>query len=263
MFLRKMKHSGVGKLDYFLGDLKISDELGSKVKFKFTGKIECVNCSRVVKKTFQQGYCYPCFMSLARCDSCMIKPELCHYAKGTCREPEWGEEHCLKDHIVYLSVTTGLKVGITRETKDYKDYEIQRWGDQGAVQAIELAIAPERLISGQIETALKEHVGDKTNWRKLITGDVPDIDLLTERDRLSKLLPKEFEEYLVNFNEYAEPKIIEYPVERYLEKAKTWNFEKTPEIEGELHGIKGQYLFIDGKALNIRKFSGYEISLSI
>lgn len=115
-----MRHTGIGKLEYYLDDIKISDLVGSNIKFEFTGKIECVNCRRAIKKTFSDGYCYPCFISLACCDSCIIKPELCHYAKGTCREPSWGEEHCLKDHIVYLSVTTGLKIGITRETKIIK-----------------------------------------------------------------------------------------------------------------------------------------------
>jgi hypothetical protein len=39
------------------------------------------------------------------------------------------------------------------------------------------------------------------------------------------------------------------------------NFDKTPEITGVLQGIKGQYLILDIGVLNIRKFTGYQLSL--
>jgi len=55
---------------------------------------------------------------------------------------------------------------------------------------------------------------------------------------------------------------INYPIDQYPEKVKSLNFDKTPEISGLLHGIKGQYLILDTGVLNIRKFSGYSIKLS-
>jgi hypothetical protein len=38
--------------------------------------------------------------------------------------------------------------------------------------------------------------------------------------------------------------------------------EKTPQIEGTLLGIKGQYLILDNGVLNVRKYGGYEIAFS-
>ena len=77
--------------------------IGQQIDMAHTGTINCVHCGRVTKKSFNQGYCYPCLTRLAQCDSCIIKPELCHYHEGTCREPEWGERNCMDDHFVYLA----------------------------------------------------------------------------------------------------------------------------------------------------------------
>jgi hypothetical protein len=53
-----------------------------------------------------------------------------------------------------------------------------------------------------------------------------------------------------------------YPVEAYPTKVKSLNFDKTPHISGRLSGIRGQYLLFDNNTvLNIRKFSGYHISI--
>ena len=101
--------------------------LGKNISLCFDGEINCINCGRKTNKSFQQGYCYPCMQSLARCDLCILKPELCHYHKGSCREPEWGRDNCMIDHIVYLAVSSGLKVGITRHSQ-----VPTRWIDQGA-----------------------------------------------------------------------------------------------------------------------------------
>ena len=38
---------------------------------------------------------------------------------------------------------------------------------------------------------------------------------------------------------------------------------KTPKMEGTLLGIKGQYLILDSGVLNVRKYGGYEIELSV
>ena len=54
---------------------------------------------------------------------------------------------------------------------------------------------------------------------------------------------------------------IEYPVLEYPDKIRSLNFDKEPEINAVLQGIKGQYLIFDTGVINIRKFTGYEIQL--
>ena len=105
--------------------------IGKMLTLDFQGQINCVHCGRLTKKSFNQGYCYPCFQRLAQCDICIVSPEKCHYAAGTCRDPEWGESHCMIDHVVYLANSSGVKVGITRGTQ-----VPTRWIDQGAVSAL-------------------------------------------------------------------------------------------------------------------------------
>ena len=112
-------------------ELELNPLLGQRLELRYSGRIFCVNCQKKTAKSFNQGYCYPCFIKLAQCDMCIMKPETCHYAAGTCREPSWGEEFCFQPHIVYLANSSGIKVGITRQTQIPT-----RWIDQGAVQAL-------------------------------------------------------------------------------------------------------------------------------
>ena len=139
--------------------------LGQEISLVYSGKIFCIECARKTNKSFNQGYCFPCLRRLAACDTCIVRPELCHYHEGTCREPQWGEAHCMQPHVVYLANSSGLKVGITRKTQ-----VPTRWIDQGAIQALPIVEVDTRLQSGLIETALKSTVNDKTDWRRMLKG---------------------------------------------------------------------------------------------
>ena len=88
--------------------------LGMPIRLACTGEIHCQHCGRKTRKSFNQGFCYPCFTRLPQCDTCIVKPEKCHFHEGTCRDPSWGERHCFRSHVVYLANSSGLKVGITR-----------------------------------------------------------------------------------------------------------------------------------------------------
>jgi len=235
--------------------------IGKHISLNYREEIHCVACGRKTNKSFNQGYCYPCFQSLARCDMCIMKPETCHYFEGTCREPEWGKEFCLRDHFVYLANSSGIKVGITRGTQIPT-----RWIDQGATQALPVFRVTNRLISGQVEMAIKKHVSDRTDWRKMLKGISDSVDLVQKRDELLDLASAEIQsiedevgvENITLLNDTS-PVIIEYPVEQYPEKVKSFNFDKTSLVEGVLQGIKGQYLILDTGVLNIRKFGGYRV----
>lgn len=243
----------------------LNDLLGKRLKLRFHGVINCGHCGRKTKKSYSQGYCYPCFKKLAQCDTCIMSPEKCHYAAGTCREPEWGEKFCFQDHIVYLANSSGLKVGITRETQIPT-----RWMDQGALSALPILRVKTRLQSGLVEDALRQHVSDRTNWRNMLKGIAPELDLLAERDRLLDLAKEEITSLQQQFGldaiyplMDAAPYQFAYPVVTHPEKVTALNFDKTPDVEGILQRIKGQYLILDTGVLNIRKFSSYHVDLEI
>lgn len=229
--------------------------VGKDIRLTFSGKIVCNNCGKKTKKSYAEGVCFPCTMKLASCDLCILKPETCHYHKGTCREPQWGQDNCFKAHVVYLANSSGLKIGITR-----KSNIPYRWMDQGASEALPIIEVKNRFMSGQIEVLFKKHIADKTDWRKMLKGEPESIDLIQWRDKLlleltNDLKPFEFE--LLN-----EPIVkIKYPIERYPEKVVSFNLDKTSEISGRLIGIKGQYLIFDTGVLNVRSHAGYEITL--
>jgi hypothetical protein len=257
--LSKMNTSLGTKVNYSL-DLNgvhfdLSAHVGKYLRVSYSGKIICSNCSKVTKKSYAEGVCYPCTMKLASCDLCILKPETCHYAKGTCREPKWGEENCFRPHIIYLANSSGLKVGITRKTN-----VPHRWMDQGASEALPIMEVENRIMSGQIEMLFKKHIADKTDWRKMLKGEPESIDLVDWKERLIGELRDDLQYF--EFNLLDEPVIkINYPVERYLEKVTSFNLDKTPLVEGKLIGIKGQYLIFDTGVLNIRSHAGYEITL--
>ncbi|MCY4356162.1 MAG: DUF2797 domain-containing protein [Gammaproteobacteria bacterium] len=237
--------------------------LEQSVVLEYSGNIFCINCGRKTDKSFNQGYCYPCFRRLARCDSCILHPEQCHFDQGTCREPVWGERHCLQDHIIYLANTSALKVGITRASQ-----VPTRWIDQGATQALAIIRVRNRLQSGVLEVMFKRHVSDKTNWRNMLKGEPDKIDLITERDNLTELcyeeiadLREQFDFFAISMIKGIDPVNIRYPVKVYPEKITSFNFDKNSRIEGMLLGIKGQYLIFDSGVINIRRFSGYEVEL--
>ena len=237
--------------------------IGKQIKLTHNGAINCIACGAKTKKSYSQGHCYMCMKSLPECDMCIMKPETCHYADGTCRDSAWGDEFCMQKHFVYLANSSGIKVGITRGTQ-----VPTRWMDQGAVQALPIFEVKNRLMSGLLEVIIKKHVSDRTDWRKMLKGIVEEIDLKKYRDEILNSCVDEIEalkseqgdDALIALGN-AELVDIKYPVNEYPEKVKSFNFDKTPEIEGELKGIKGQYLILDTGVLNIRKFTGYNITL--
>ena len=248
-----------------LGDneIALNPLIDQQLKLIFSGSIYCIHCNRKTNKSFNQGYCYPCFQKLAQCDSCIIHPERCHFEQGSCREPAWGEKYCMQDHIVYLANSSGLKVGITRATQ-----VPTRWIDQGATQALAIMRVRSRLQSGTLEMAFKQHVADKTNWRDMLKGKAAELDMAAERDRLLAACEEDIKELMARFGFFAisilkgiDPVSIDYPVQAYPEKITSLNFDKEPVVSGTLRGIKGQYLIFDSGVINLRRYSGYEVEL--
>ncbi len=243
--------------------LPLNPLIGQSLTLNFTGNIYCDACGRKTSKSYSQGHCFPCMKKLARCDMCIMKPETCHFARGTCREPEWGETHCMIPHFVYLANTSGLKVGITRHSQ-----VPTRWLDQGATQALPILKVATRQLSGLVEVALAKLVADKTNWRAMLKGDGESIDLKAEAARLLPAIEEKLAELGSQFGVDAIERLdetvvdIRYPVDHYPGKIASHNFDKVPEVSGVLLGIKGQYLIFDTGVINIRKFTGYEVAVS-
>lgn len=242
----------------------LNNYLGHSITLDFTGDINCLHCGRKTKKSFSQGFCYPCFTRLPQCDSCIVKPEKCHYHEGTCRDPAWGERHCFQPHVVYLANSSGIKVGITRG-----EQVPTRWMDQGAIQALPVLEVDTRLHSGLIEQIIAAHVSDKTNWRTMLKGQIAPVDLPKERDRLLSLCALQLDALRDQYGQSAIRRLdaevvdIEYPVLEYPTKIATHNFDKNPQVSGVLMGIKGQYLILDTGVINIRKFAAYKVQLSL
>lgn len=244
-------------------EIPLNPLLGARLRLEFLGLITCCHCGRRSKRSFGQGFCYPCFQRLAQCDGCIVKPETCHHHLGTCREPEWGLAHCMVPHIVYLANSSGLKVGITRASQ-----VPVRWIDQGAAQAMPLLRVGSRRISGLVEVLLAQSVADKTNWRTMLQGEAPSLDLAAEGRALLDRHRAGLEDLRIRFGEEsivalpdAAQTALRYPVLRYPAKPASLSLDKTPVFEGRLTGIKGQYLIFGDTVFNVRNHGSYHLQL--
>lgn len=245
--------------------IPLNDAIGKSIAIEHIGDIHCIHCGRRSKKSFSQGYCYPCFTKLPQCDTCIMSPERCHFHQGTCRDPAWGEKYCFTDHFVYLANSSGVKVGITRGTQ-----LPTRWIDQGATQGLPIFRVQTRYQAGLIEDCIREFVADKTSWQKMLKGNAESVDLAVIRDELMakaesglELLEQEFGLQALQrlYNETTTQ--INFPVHEFPEKVKSLNLDKQPLVEGVLKGIKGQYLILDTGVINIRKYTAYNVQFTI
>ncbi len=235
--------------------IDVNDWVGKNIRITFLNKINCIKCDKLTKKSFGQGYCYPCFISAPETSECVIKPELCRAHLGEGRDVEWEERNHNQPHYVYLATSSAVKVGVTRETQ-----VPTRWIDQGATEAIIVAKTPNRYLAGVIEVALKDMFTDKTNWRKMLKNDIiDDANLEEQKWELEEILPDDLSQYMdENDKIYG----FNYPVKNYPEKVSSFNLDKDPIAQGKIEGIKGQYLIFDNnKVINIRKYTGYHVSI--
>ncbi len=247
----------------------LNQYLGKKIKIEFQDQINCIACGRKTNKSFNQGYCFPCLQKLAECDNCIIKPELCHFDQGTCRDNEFAADHCNIPHSLYISLTSGMKIGVTRQMQ-----EQVRWVDQGAVQALRLTTLKRRYHAGLLEVELAKDMADKTNWRKMLKNEIDQVDLIEEKDlllekiqqlisssKLSSELAYLIEDSSLLGNDKLPVQEIKYPVLEYPSKLNSFNLDKDPLVTGTLTGIKGQYLILDTGVINLRKYGGYLVDI--
>lgn len=257
--LTKMQTELADPIQYYLilgtDFLNMNQLLNKSVNMIFV-KHQCLNCG-LDKPIYRQGFCRTCFFDIPQAADWIMRPELstAHLDKED-RDLEYEKKVQLQPHIVYLANSSNVKVGVTR-----KSQVPTRWIDQGAHEAIEIVEVPNRYLAGITEVALKNHVADKTNWRKMLKNDIEDENLMEWRDRLKEYIPAEAQDYFIASNSETH---LEFPVHQYPIKPKSLNIEKEHSYSGKLVGVKGQYLiFEDDTVFNIRSNEGLVLKFEI
>ena len=245
------------------GVLPLNELLGRTLTIRFDGRITCQHCGAITRKSYGDGYCYPCFKTLARCDLCVVSPDRCHYAAGTCREPQWGESFCMQPHLVYLANSAGAKVGITTPAN-----VPMRWLDQGATQAAVIMRTQSRFQAGCVEAALAQHVSDRTEWRSLVGRDAQELDLVALCEQLRRQAARSLaaldERFPGALQWVEQPAALrfEYPVMSYAGQPVGLTLDPGVAIGGALLGIKGQYLMFDNGVFNVRRHTSYHVEVA-
>ena len=235
--------------------INMNQLLGKNIYIKHIG-YQCVNCGND-EKIYRMGFCKKCFFESPYASDTIIRPELSTAHLGIAeRDLDVEKEIQLVPHIVYLAYTGDVKVGVTRESQIPT-----RWIDQGATFALPIAVTENRYEAGMIEVSLKNVIADKTNWQRMLKNDVPEVNLFEQYHEIKNQVNEDFQQFLVE-----EPEVwkLDYPVLAYPEKVKSLNLKKTPEIEGVLKGIKGQYLiFEDNTVFNVRSHEGFYVKFDV
>ena len=257
--LKKMMTENSHIVQYYL-DLKsdfinMNQLLNRNLEIAFV-KYRCMNC-HIEKEIYRQGFCKNCFFDIPSAGDWIMRPELSKAHLGEeDRDLAYEKSVQLQPHIVYLANSSNVKVGVTR-----KQQVPTRWIDQGAHEAIEIVEVPNRYLAGITEVALKAHVADKTNWRKMLKNDIEEVDLKSWQHKLKVFIPEEAQEYFIENNSETQ---INFPVHQYPGTPKSLNIVKEQSYTGKLVGIKGQYLiFEDQKVFNIRSNEGIVVRLTI
>lgn len=258
--LTKMQTEIGNPIQYYLvfedSFLNVNQLLNKEIEINFVG-YQCLNCQKK-KKIFRQGFCYDCFYSSPAVGDWIMRPELSTAHLGIAdRDLDFEQKVQLQPHVVYLALSSEIKVGVTRKTQ-----VPTRWIDQGATQAIAIVEVPNRYLAGITEVALKNHYADKTNWRKMLQDTTTIFDLIAEKAKVENLIPNEVREYFyAHKNDLYE---LNYPVLHYPGKVTSLNLDKTPSFQGKLIGVKGQYLiFENGTVFNIRGSEGYTVTIAV
>lgn len=258
--LTKMQTEIGSPIQYYLvfedSFISMNQLLNKEIEIDYLG-YQCLNCSKQ-KKVFRQGFCYDCFYSSPAVGDWIMRPELSTAHLGIQdRDLIYEEKVQLQPHVVYLALSSEVKVGVTRSSQIPT-----RWIDQGATQAIAVVEVPNRYLAGITEVALKNHYADKINWRKMLQNEVEMVDLIAEKAKLESLIPAEVREYF--YSQKNDLYEMHYPVLTYPKKVASLSLEKTPHFKGKLMGIKGQYLlFENGTVFNVRGSEGCVVSISV
>ena len=250
---------------------RVSLKPGMGMQYTWEGPRLCAGCEATVTDP-RREYCYECFVGLASNDLCFVAPHRCHHHLGTCRDSGWAETVCMQPHTVYLSISSGPKVGITRKGREHR-----RWVGQGAVNALPIAAAPSRRAAGCLEHSLSAWLADSTAWRSLVSGRVKRVDLISVWRQLRHKLPTPADVagealtdaeraeliWMSEAEARAQQVSVEYPVDSFAPARVLGPDPDQQQVVGRLTGIIGSYLLFEHGVVAFSALSGQAVICDI
>lgn len=224
--------------------------IGTDIEINYLNKRYCRFCS-VPMKLLKYDVCFMCRRQSLFCDLCIVKPTLCHFHKGTCRQPLIASHVCFSDFSVYLSYTSGCKVGLTRSEGLEK-----RWIGQGAIYGLPIFTMNNRRDAGYVESDLLKFVYDKTSVYKMLSLSSNETQYDLSIKQIGDILNDIRSNYQIP--DYAraidtvEGRRLYYPIHDDVPKKKL----ALPHVKGKIIGAKGQYLITDAGYFNVMRHLG-------
>ena len=257
--VKKMVTELATPVNYFIefenNFIHLNQFINKPFRFECIG-YSCLSCSESLD-IYRQGFCKSCFFESPLAGDWIIRPELSKaHLNISDRDLDYEKKIQLQPHIVYLSNTGRIKVGVTRKLQiPY------RWIDQGAHEAVELLQTPNRFLAGEAEVALKKYMSDKTNWRSMLKNERDSSNLKSSKDQAKNFIPSNLLHYFIDASNVVS---IDYPVVEYPENPKSIKLNKDSVFSSNLMGVKGQYLIFEkNQVLNYRAHEGHIFKIEI
>ena len=123
-----------------------------------------------------------------------------------------------------------------------------------------LLAAATRHLAGVLETRLACLISDRTDWRALLRGVAPAVDL----PALGQALRRRLEELPDGVSWQPEQSVttLDYPVLSYPQRLQRLRLDRHPVVAGRLLGVKGQYLLFEHGVFNVRWHRAFEVRVS-
>ena len=257
--VKKMVTELATPVNYFIefenNFIHLNQFINKPFRFECIG-YSCLSCSESLD-IYRQGFCKSCFFESPLAGDWIIRPELSKaHLNISDRDLDYEKKIQLQPHIVYLSNTGRIKVGVTRKLQiPY------RWIDQGAHEAVELLQTPNRFLAGEAEVALKKYMSDKTNWRSMLKNERDSSNLKSSKDQAKNFIPSNLLHYFIDASNVVS---IDYPVVEYPENPKSIKLNKDSVFSSTLMGVKGRYLIFEkNQVLNYRAHEGHIFKIEI
>jgi hypothetical protein len=212
-----------------------------------------------------QSICWDCLGDPPFANGVKQPAKKCTYAD--CPYPEYKEQSCAHEFVVYLVAASDIKVGITKRTRT-----VARWQEQGATHALPLAVAPNRKAAGIIERAVSQNtdIGQRFAHEWYVPMDDAEGRLVDAFRKASTVIPERLRDCLQwsksSSRSALRQKVVSVPwlnspdLDSRL-TSRHGTLQPGNAREGRVVGARGSLIATDSFVINTRQHAGHGITI--
>jgi len=241
--------------------LPLTTLLGERIRVQLQNEQFCTTCGAPA----EQSPCSGC-VGEPPFTTCVKQPaKECRYAD--CPYPDYKEQSCAHEFVVYLVAAGEVKVGITKRTRT-----LARWQEQGATHALPFATAPNRKAAGIIEKAVSQStdIGQRLTHEWYVPIDDPEESLVSALLEARTAVPERLAGCLRWSNppsrtnlhrEVVSVPCLDTPELDHRLASRHGQLRPGNAREGRVVGVRGPLIATDSFVINTRRHAGHGITI--